>query len=138
MLGSTTMSVGPPIISKCSTLSRRTRPRRLLPARAAAPANRARDKHSQPCHAHTVGVRPEPVPGEPPGQPSCGTDQRQHGHECEDECNSLHALSPAECAFFTSQNRRIRIGSDKTNAEWNVSPAPSLMSNGKNCRPAPS
>ena len=89
ILGSTTMSVGPPIISRCSTLSRRTSTSRRRPSTAAASITASRGIRA------AIGVGTEPVAGESADQPGRDADQRQDGHECEEECKCLHALSPA-------------------------------------------
>ena len=95
MLGSTTMSVGPPIIRRCSILSRRTSTSRRRPSTAAASITANR------------GIRPRCVlaprrlPANWRTSQAASADQAEHHHEREDEGQcSRHALSPPNTAFL--------------------------------------
>ncbi len=52
--------------------------------------------HRQPRHPSAIGVGAEAVAGKSPDQPGRDADQRQNGDECEEECESLHALVPGK------------------------------------------
>ena len=54
-----------------------------------------------------AGFGAEPVAGESANQPGSQPDQRQHGHECEEKCQCLHAC-PRQIAFFSGLSFGVR------------------------------
>jgi hypothetical protein len=66
--------------------------------------------HGQARHPSSIGVGTEPIAGESADQPGGDADQCQNRHECEEKCQCLHALSPANSVFFKSLVCRRRAG----------------------------
>jgi hypothetical protein len=97
----------------------------------AAAIHRGSVDHGQPRHPAPVGIGTQPVPRESPHQPGGKADQRQNRHECEEKCQSLHALSPANGVFFKSLfASRLRVeGGSKTVASRERSLYPALNVN---------
>ena len=92
--------------------------------------------HRQPRHPAAIGVGAEAVAGESANQPGRDADQRQNGHECEEKCNCLHALSPANSVFFRLPFRRTRIETTQQTANEARDWPNLLIPHGNNCRPA--
>ena len=132
MFCSTTMSVGPPIIRRCSTLSRRTSTSRRRPSTAAASITASR------------GIRPrlrvgaEAVAGEAANQPGGEADQRQNDDECEEECQwSATSLVPGNRRFRSSvRSLRRAVRPDRSFGRRIARDQPYvLIPHGKTCRP---
>ena len=113
ILGSTTMSVGPPIIRRCSTLSRRTSTSRRRPSTAAASITASRGIRPR------LVLAPSRLPANRRTSQAASADQRQHGHEREEECQCLHTWSPANGVFFSrfSPSQRPRTIETANEAE---------------------
>ena len=118
ILASTTTSLGPPIISRCSTLSRRIRIRRRRPSTAAASITASRGWRPRDEEA------PRRSPAEAAHQKGGHADQGEHDDECEDRIapgaacprqigNPLFLPAPTGTA---SSAGRIRI----VNADGNI------------------
>ena len=109
ILGSTTTSVGPPIISRCSILSRRISTRRRRPSTAAASITASRGWRPRD-GAQAVGAEAAHQPG---GQ----ADQGEHDREGDEELDGQRHLRPSRSNINALRSSTPQ-GSGRESPEW--------------------